>query len=67
MTRRAKHAIAILVASALVSCGREPTPTGPSGPTSFLTGTGRFVVNPKAGKRSEKRRWPKAASPFALQ
>ena len=44
MTRRAKHAIAILVASALVSCGREPTPTGPSGPTSFLTGTWRGTV-----------------------
>jgi hypothetical protein len=43
-TRPAKHAIAILVASALASCGREATPTGPSGQTSFLTGTWRGTV-----------------------
>lgn len=44
MTRPAKLAIAILVAAALSSCGREGTPTGPSGPTSFLTGTWRGTV-----------------------
>ena len=44
MTRPAKHAIVILVASALASCGREATPTGPSGQTSFLTGTWRGTV-----------------------
>jgi hypothetical protein len=35
---------AILVAVALSNCGREGTPTGPSGPTSFLTGTWRGTV-----------------------
>lgn len=44
MTRPAKLAIAILVAAALSSCGREGTPTGPSGQTSFLTGTWRGTV-----------------------
>jgi len=44
MTRPAKLAIAILVAAALSSCGREGTPTGPSGPTSFLSGTWRGTV-----------------------
>ena len=44
MTRPAKLAIALLVAAALSSCGREATPTGPSGPTSFLAGTWRGTV-----------------------
>ena len=44
MTRPAKLVPAILVAAALSSCGREGTPTGPSGPTSFLTGTWRGTV-----------------------
>jgi hypothetical protein len=44
MTRSAKLAIAILIAAALPNCGREGTPTGPSGPTSFLTGTWRGTV-----------------------
>jgi hypothetical protein len=44
MTRPAKLAIATLVAAALSSCGREGTPTGPSGPTSFLSGTWRGTV-----------------------
>src|SRR5688572_28061353 len=44
MTRPAKHAIAFLVAGMLTSCGRESTPTGPSGATSFLTGTWRGTV-----------------------
>jgi hypothetical protein len=44
MTRPAKLTIAILVTAALSSCGREGTPTGPSGQTSFLTGTWRGTV-----------------------
>src|SRR5688572_6670805 len=44
MTRPAKLVTAILVAVALSNCGREGTPTGPSGPTSFLTGTWRGTV-----------------------
>jgi len=44
VTRHAKLAIAILVAAAFSSCGREGTPTAPSGPTSFLTGTWRGTV-----------------------
>jgi hypothetical protein len=44
MTRPAKLFAAILVAAALSSCGREGTPTGPSGPTSFLAGTWRGTV-----------------------
>jgi hypothetical protein len=38
MTRLRKPALALLAFSA-VSCGRESTPTGPSGQTSFLAGT----------------------------
>ena len=44
MTSSTKHAIAILVAGTLTSCGREATPVGPSGPTSFLAGTWRGTV-----------------------
>jgi hypothetical protein len=44
MTRPAKLSIAILVAFALASCGREATPTGPSDQTSFLAGTWRGTV-----------------------
>ena len=44
MTRPAKLTIAVIVTGALSSCGRESTPTGPSGPTSFLTGTWRGTV-----------------------
>lgn len=43
MTRLAKHVVAVLVVGA-AGCGRESTPTGPSGPTSFLTGTWRGTV-----------------------
>jgi hypothetical protein len=43
-TRPAKLAIAIPVGATLSSCGREGTTTGPSGPTSFLTGTWRGTV-----------------------
>src|SRR6185436_11960475 len=39
MTRSAKHAIAFLFVGTLAGCGRDATPTGPSGSTSFLTGT----------------------------
>lgn len=44
MTRPAKPAIAILIAFALASCGRETAPIEPSGQTSFLTGTWRGTV-----------------------
>jgi hypothetical protein len=44
MTRAAKHSVAILALVALASCGREGSPTAPSGPTSFLTGTWRGTV-----------------------
>jgi hypothetical protein len=44
MTRPAKLALAVLVAATLSSCGREGTPTSPSGQTSFLTGTWRGTV-----------------------
>ena len=44
MTRPAKCALVILVASTVASCGREATPTGPSGQTSFLAGTWRGTV-----------------------
>ena len=43
MTRPGRAAVALLVLSA-VSCGREATPTAPSGPTSFLAGTWRGTV-----------------------
>lgn len=39
MTRLAKHFIAVLVFGTAAGCGKESTPTSPSGPTSFLTGT----------------------------
>ena len=44
MTRPAKLLSAILVAFVLANCGREDTPTGLSGQTSFLTGTWRGTV-----------------------
>jgi len=44
MTRAARLSLAILPLVALSSCGREGTPTAPSGPTSFLTGTWRGTV-----------------------
>jgi hypothetical protein len=44
MTRRAKYVLAFLVAATLAGCGRESTPTGPSGQTSFLSGTWRRTV-----------------------
>lgn len=44
MTRHAKLAIASLVAATLLGCGKESTPTAPSGQTSFLTGTWHGTV-----------------------
>src|SRR5262245_64333393 len=44
MTRSAKHVIAFLVVGTLAGCGRESSPTAPSGQTSFLTGTWRGTV-----------------------
>jgi hypothetical protein len=50
MTRPAKHLIALLVFGTAAGCGKEGTPTSPSGPTSFLAGTWRgtltIQVNP---------------------
>jgi hypothetical protein len=43
MTTFAKCALALFV-STLSGCGREATPTAPSGPTSFLAGTWRGTV-----------------------
>jgi hypothetical protein len=43
MTRPGRAAVALLALLA-VSCGRESTPTGPSGSTSFLAGTWRGTV-----------------------
>ncbi|MEQ1907571.1 MAG: hypothetical protein ABMA15_02060 [Vicinamibacterales bacterium] len=44
MTAPTKLAIALLVAGSLTGCGSESTPTTPSAPTSFLTGTWRGTV-----------------------
>ena len=55
MTRPAKLVTAILVAVALSNCGREGTPTGPSGPTSFLTGTWRGTVTIQVKDRKSTR------------
>jgi hypothetical protein len=44
MTRPAKLFAATLATAAISGCGREGTPTGPSGPMSFLTGTWRGTV-----------------------
>ena len=44
MSRPAELFAAILVAAALTSCGHEGTPTGPSGPTSFLPAPARADV-----------------------
>ena len=50
MTRPAKFVVAILVAVTFASCGREGRPTGPSGQTSFLTGTWRGTVTIQVGE-----------------
>jgi hypothetical protein len=39
-----KLAITLALFAALSGCGREPTPTGPTGQTSFLAGTWRGTV-----------------------
>jgi hypothetical protein len=58
MTRPAKLTITIIVTAALSSCGREGTPTGPSGPTSFLTGTwhGTVTIPVNPGDPNRRRR-----------
>ncbi len=43
MTTLGKYALTLAV-STLCGCGREATPTGPSGTTSFLAGTWRGTV-----------------------
>ena len=53
MIRLGKPALALLALTA-VSCGRESTPTGPSGPTSFLAGTWPELVNDIETPRATK-------------
>lgn len=44
MITHAKLAIVLAAAGTLIACGPEPTPTGPSRETSFLSGTWRGTV-----------------------
>ena len=44
-------AMVLVTAGALCGCGRESTPTGPSGPTSFLAGTWRGTVTIQVSPR----------------
>ena len=44
MSRLPVPAAALVAVCALAGCGREATPTGPSGPASFLVGTWRGTV-----------------------
>src|SRR5689334_12247749 len=52
MTRLPVSAAALVAVCALAGCGREATPTGPSGPTSFLVGTWRGTVIIQVDPRS---------------
>ena len=52
MNRRPVSAAALVAACALSGCGREATPTGPSGSTSFLVGTWRGTVTIQVDPRS---------------
>jgi hypothetical protein len=58
MNRNARLVIAILVAAALPSCGKESSPTAPSGQTSFLTGTwhGTVTIPVNPGDPNRRRR-----------
>jgi len=44
VTIHPRSAAVLMMAGALSACGRESTPTSPSGPTSFLAGTWRGTV-----------------------
>lgn len=46
------RALAVMVVCASPGCGREATPTQPSGPTSFLAGTWRGTVTIQVDPRS---------------
>lgn len=52
MSRLHVFAAGIVAACALSACGREATPTGPSGATSFLVGTWRGTVTIQVDPRS---------------
>lgn len=51
MSRLRMSALALAAASALSACGREATPTSPSGPASFLVGTWRGTVTLQVNPR----------------
>ena len=51
MTRLPRSAAVLVIAGALSACGRESTPTTPSGPTSFLAGTWRGTVTIQVNPR----------------
>lgn len=51
MSRLPVSALVVIAAGALSACGREATPTGPSGQTSFLTGTWRGTVTLQVNPR----------------
>lgn len=52
MSRLPVSTAALVAVRALAGCGREATPTGPSGPTSFLVGTWRCTVTIQVDPRS---------------
>ena len=51
MSRLLLPALVLVTAGALSGCGREPTPTGPSEPTSFLVGTWSGIVTIQVNPR----------------
>jgi len=51
MSRLRLSLMALLTAATLSGCGREATPTSPSGPTSFLAGTWRGTVTIQVSPR----------------
>lgn len=52
MSRLPVSTAALVAVCALAGCGREATPTGPSGPASFLVGTWRGTVTIQVDPRS---------------
>ena len=51
MSRLPLSLVALAAAGVLSGCGREATPTSPSGPTSFLTGTWHGTVTIQVSPR----------------
>jgi hypothetical protein len=51
MSRLPMSALALAAVGTLSACGREATPTSPSGPTSFLVGTWRGTVTLQVNPR----------------